>query len=63
MSNTSKLPVLFPHYFKSQIHKIEYGPLNGNKEEVALYALSEGKLVMFKVKDPKEGLFYLRIIL
>lgn len=56
VSNTSKAPVLFPPYFKTQIHKLEYGPQNGNIDELALYALSEGNLLRYTVKDVKEGL-------
>lgn len=59
----SKQPILFSNFFKSQIHKIEYGPQNGNKDEVALYALGEGKLVAFNFKNPKEGLLLVFLIM
>lgn len=55
VSNISKSPVLFSQYFKTQIHKVEYGPLNGNKNEIALYALSEGNIAIFKAKNSEKG--------
>ncbi|CAH0561332.1 unnamed protein product [Brassicogethes aeneus] len=49
-SNCSKTPTLFKHYFKGQIHRIEFGPLK--KNSLGIFAVAEGKLVVFDVKNP-----------
>ncbi|XP_018568237.1 gem-associated protein 5 isoform X2 [Anoplophora glabripennis] len=54
-SNKSKTPTVPPNYFKSRIHKLEWGPINGNKEDLGLFAVAEGKLVIYSVKKSEKG--------
>ncbi|CAH1174063.1 unnamed protein product [Phaedon cochleariae] len=54
-NNTSKSPVLLPHFFKSQIYKLEWGPIPGNKQQFGLYAVAEGKLVVFNTSKKSEN--------
>uniref|UniRef100_A0AAR5PFF8 Gem-associated protein 5 n=1 Tax=Dendroctonus ponderosae TaxID=77166 RepID=A0AAR5PFF8_DENPD len=42
-----KNPTILPHYFKEQIHKLEWGPFRSTTDEHNLFAVSEGKLAIF----------------
>ncbi|KAJ8913468.1 hypothetical protein NQ315_013848 [Exocentrus adspersus] len=35
---------------EGRIHKVEWGPLNGNEEDLGLYVVAEGKLVVYNTK-------------
>lgn len=54
-SNKSKAPTVPPNFFKSQIHKVEWGPINGNGEDFGLFAVAEGKLVLYRAKKSEKG--------
>ncbi|KAL1490629.1 hypothetical protein ABEB36_013290 [Hypothenemus hampei] len=45
-----KKPKILPHYFKSQIFKLEWGPSDPTSGKHKLFAVSEGKVVIF---DPE----------
>ncbi|KAJ8926424.1 hypothetical protein NQ314_021212 [Rhamnusium bicolor] len=57
-TNKLKAPKILPDFFKSLVHKIEWGPMFGNKEDIGLFAVAEGKLVMFRTSvdfiEPQE---------
>ncbi|KAJ8984371.1 hypothetical protein NQ317_003519 [Molorchus minor] len=57
INNKSKSPTLLPSFFKSHVHKIEWGPLKGNKQDLGVFAVAEGKLGIFssnKSEEPQE---------
>jgi hypothetical protein len=51
----SKKNTLFPHYFRNQVYKVEWGPIEGNKNNLGLYVLAEGKMAVYDITQPNEG--------
>lgn len=51
----SKKTTLFPHYFQTQIYKIEWGPIKGDESNLGLYIVSEGKMAVYDLQQPTEG--------
>jgi gem associated protein 5 len=50
----SKKNTLFPHYFRNQVYKVEWGPIEGNKNNLGLYVLAEGKMAVYDITQPNE---------
>ncbi|XP_057667070.1 gem-associated protein 5-like [Diorhabda carinulata] len=46
-----KPSVLLSQYFKSQIYKLEWGPINGYQGKFGLYAIGEGCIVYFNLEN------------
>ncbi|EFA02425.1 gem-associated protein 5 [Tribolium castaneum] len=51
----SKKTTLFSHYFHSQVYKVEWGPLNADLHNLGLYAVAEGKIIIYDVSNPDQG--------
>ncbi|RZC35001.1 gem-associated protein 5, partial [Asbolus verrucosus] len=48
----SKKSTLFPHYFHNQVYKIEWGPLQGDTNNLGLYVVAEGKIAIYDTREP-----------
>ncbi|XP_050309808.1 gem-associated protein 5-like [Anthonomus grandis grandis] len=49
VTNKSKGPKVLPHFFKSQIFKLEWGPSTDNPKSRKLFAVSESKIAIFDI--------------
>lgn len=57
------MPVILPHYFKSEVYKVEWAPVDGNKQNIGLYAVGEGNLILFDINKSPKGTLLLIFIL
>ncbi|XP_044254324.1 gem-associated protein 5 [Tribolium madens] len=51
----SKKTTLFPHYFCNQVYKVEWGPVNGDTNNLGLYVVAEGKMVIYDMQKVDQG--------
>lgn len=55
VTNKSKPPKILPHFFKTQIFKLEWGPLETQQDKQKLFVVGEGKVAIFDLKSKEKG--------